>query len=71
MLRIKDLNKTYSNDNRAIYNTSLLHIDYGLCGFLGWDRAKKSSLMYISAILQDADFDEIKLNDADILKHPQ
>lgn len=71
MLIIKDLNKIYSNDNRAISNISPLPIDYGVCVFLGSNRAIKSSWIYILAILQGADSDEIKVNNTDILKHPQ
>lgn len=70
MLKIENLNKTYSNGIKAINNISL-EIDRGIFGLLGANGAGKSSLMRTLATLQNADSGEIKLDNIDILNSPQ
>ena len=66
-LRIRDLNKTYSNGVHAINNCNLT-IPRGMFGLLGPNGAGKSSLMRTIATLQEADSGSIQLGDIDVLK---
>ena len=70
MLKITELNKTYSNGIQAIKNISL-EIDRGIFGLLGANGAGKSSLMRTLATLQSADSGEIILDGINILTNPQ
>ncbi|WP_111710272.1 ABC transporter ATP-binding protein [Lutibacter citreus] len=66
-LKIKNLNKTYSNGVQALKDVSL-NIPQGMFGLLGPNGAGKSSLMRTLATLQQADSGTAMLGDLDILK---
>ncbi len=66
-LSIKNLNKTYYNNTKAIDNLSL-DIDKGMFGLLGPNGAGKSSLMRTIATLQLPDSGSIQFQDIDVLK---
>ena len=65
-LKIKNLNKTYSNSVKAIKNVSL-EIGNGMFGLLGPNGAGKSSLMKTIAGVQEADSGEIIFNGVNVL----
>lgn len=67
-LKIKNLNKTYSQSVKAINQVSL-EIGNGLFGLLGPNGAGKSSLMKTIAGLQQADSGEIIFNDVNVLSN--
>lgn len=66
-LKIKSLNKTYSNGVQALKDVTL-DIPQGMFGLLGPNGAGKSSLMRTLATLQQADSGTAMLGDLDILK---
>ncbi|MCF6223696.1 MAG: ABC transporter ATP-binding protein [Flavobacteriaceae bacterium] len=66
-LKIKNLNKTYSNGVQALKDVTL-NIPQGMFGLLGPNGAGKSSLMRTLATLQQADSGSAMLDDLDILK---
>ena len=66
-LKIKSLNKTYSNGVQALKDVTL-NIPQGMFGLLGPNGAGKSSLMRTLATLQQADSGSAMLGDLDILK---
>ncbi len=66
-LKIKNLNKTYSNGVHALKNVTL-DIPQGMFGLLGPNGAGKSSLMRTLATLQQADSGSVMLGDLDMLK---
>ena len=66
-LKIKNLNKTYSNGVQALKDVTL-NIPQGMFGLLGPNGAGKSSLMRTLATLQQADSGSAMLGDLDILK---
>ena len=66
-LKIKDLNKTYSNGVHALKDVTLT-IPQGMFGLLGPNGAGKSSLMRTLATLQQADSGSVTMGDIDILK---
>lgn len=66
-LKIKSLNKTYSNGVQALKDVTL-SIPQGMFGLLGPNGAGKSSLMRTLATLQQADSGSAMLGDLDILK---
>ena len=66
-LKIKSLNKTYSNGVQALKDVTL-NIPQGMFGLLGPNGAGKSSLMRTLATLQQADSGTAMLGDLDILK---
>jgi ABC-type multidrug transport system ATPase subunit len=65
-LKIKNLNKTYSNSVKAINDISL-EIENGMFGLLGPNGAGKSSLMKTIAGVQEADSGEIIFNGVNVL----
>lgn len=66
-LKIKNLNKTYSNGVQALKDITL-DIPQGMFGLLGPNGAGKSSLMRTLATLQQADSGSAMLGDLDVLK---
>ena len=66
-LKIKNLNKTYSNGVQALKDVTL-DIPQGMFGLLGPNGAGKSSLMRTLATLQQADSGSAMLGDLDVLK---
>lgn len=66
-LKIKNLNKTYSNGVQALKDVTL-NIPQGMFGLLGPNGAGKSSLMRTLATLQQADSGSAMLGDLDILQ---
>jgi len=68
-LTIKDLNKTYANDVKALDHINL-EIGNGMFGLLGPNGAGKSSLMRTLATLQQPDNGELWLGDINIIKEP-
>lgn len=70
MLKINELNKTYSNGVRALDGVTL-DIPRGMFGLLGPNGAGKSSLMRTIATLQTADSGSIHFGDLDIFANPQ
>jgi ABC-type multidrug transport system ATPase subunit len=69
ILKISNLQKTYSNGVKAINDISL-EIHNGLFGLLGPNGAGKSSLMRTIAALQQPDSGTIFFNGEDIVKDP-
>nr|WP_321235575.1 ABC transporter ATP-binding protein [uncultured Psychroserpens sp.] len=67
-LSINNLNKTYSNNTKAIDNLSLT-IEKGMFGLLGPNGAGKSSLMRTIATLQLPDSGNIQFQEIDALKN--
>jgi len=65
-LKIKNLNKTYSNGVQALKDVTL-DIPQGMFGLLGPNGAGKSSLMRTLATLQQADSGSVLLDNLDIL----
>lgn len=70
MLNIKNLNKTYNSDIRALKQINL-SIDSGLFGLLGPNGAGKSTLMRTIASLQGVDSGAIDFKGIDVLKNPE
>lgn len=68
MLQINDLKKSFG-DNHALKSVSL-DLKPGLFGLLGPNGAGKSTLMRTLATLQKPDSGSIRLNDEDIVEHP-
>ena len=66
-LRIKGVQKTYSNGHRALEEINL-EIGTGMFGLLGPNGAGKSTLMRTLATLQDPDAGEIYLGELDVVK---
>lgn len=69
MLKITNLDKTYSNGVHALDHVSL-EIPNGMFGLLGPNGAGKSTLMRTIATLQPADGGSIHFGDIDVLKQP-
>jgi ABC-type multidrug transport system ATPase subunit len=65
-LKIRDLNKVYSNGVKALNNINLT-LDKGMFGLLGPNGAGKSTLMRTIAALQDPDSGTIHLGDIDVV----
>ncbi len=70
MLTIKNLNKTYPNDTRAL-NDVTLTLEKGMFGLLGPNGAGKSTLMRTIATLQLADSGTIEFDGIDVFKQPE
>lgn len=70
VLRMEQLDKTYSNGVKAIDHVSL-ELRNGLFGLLGPNGAGKSSLMKTLVGLQKPDSGTILFNGEDVLKNPQ
>jgi ABC-type multidrug transport system ATPase subunit len=68
-LVIENLSKTYLNGVRALHNVSL-NVAPGMFGLLGPNGAGKSTLLRTIATLQLPDAGTIRLDDLDVLAHP-
>jgi len=68
-LVIENLSKTYANGVRALHNVSL-NVAPGMFGLLGPNGAGKSTLLRTIATLQLPDAGTIRLDDLDVLSHP-
>ncbi|MCW3059760.1 MAG: yfiL2 [Capsulimonas sp.] len=69
MLIIRDLVKVYPGGVTALHGVSL-EIPHGMFGLLGPNGAGKSSLMRVLAGVLEATSGSVKLDDLDVLKHP-
>lgn len=69
MLKISQINKTYTGGVKALNDISL-NIEMGVFGLLGPNGSGKSSLMRTLASLQKPDSGEILLGDNDIIESP-
>lgn len=70
MLKINELNKTYSSGIRAVNNITL-DIPPGMFGLLGPNGAGKTTLMKILATLLDPDSGTAQMNDVDLIRDKQ
>ena len=68
-LVIENLSKTYANGVRALHNVSL-NVAPGMFGLLGPNGAGKSTQLRTIATLQLPDAGTIRLDDLDVLSHP-
>lgn len=69
MLKIKKLNKTYSDGTQALRGINLA-LPSGMIGLLGPNGAGKSSLMRTLACLQQADSGDITFDGIDVFQSP-
>ncbi len=67
-ISIKDLNKIYANDKKALDSVNL-EINNGMFGLLGPNGAGKSTLMRILTTLMKPTSGSVKVNDFDLDKH--
>lgn len=70
MLKINELNKTYSSGVKAVRNVTL-NIPPGMFGLLGPNGAGKTTLMKILATLLDPDSGTAQMNDVDLIRDKQ
>ena len=70
MLKIRDLNKTYSNRIHALKGIDL-DVPPGMFGLLGPNGAGKTTLMKILATLLEADSGTVDLSGRDLLSRPE
>lgn len=70
MLKINELNKTYSSGVKAVNNVTL-DIPPGMFGLLGPNGAGKTTLMKILATLLDPDSGTAQMNDVDLIRDKQ
>lgn len=70
MLKINELNKTYSSGIKAV-NKVTLDIPPGMFGLLGPNGAGKTTLMKILATLLDPDSGTAQMNDVDLIRDKQ
>lgn len=70
MLKINELNKTYSSGVKAVNNVTL-DIPPGMFGLLGPNGAGKTTLMKILATLLEPDSGTAQMNDVDLIRDKQ